>query len=662
MTNLVIGKKKLKGAPVHKQDAFPIMRKQLMFEKEALLDEDDGLFINYGKMMNMLPYQSQSSYKTELEDMEFNSIVLENEYLRAEFIPALGGRLWSLYDKKENKDIITNNPIFRPRNFALRNAWFSGGVEWNFGIRGHSPLTCEQMYAAKLQMPDGTPILRMYQFERARALVFQMDFFLPTDSAFLYARMRIVNDRDAVVPAYWWSTIAVDQLEGSRVVVPADGSYINQGFDPVVKATFPYKEYAHRDDLDGSYPINHDICVDYFYNIPDEKRKYVANVNSDGYGVVQVSTNRLAGRKLFVWGTSTGGTNWQDSLTSGDGCHYAEIQAGIAKTQNECLPMPPKTAWEWVEAYGAIKLDKTVAHGNWEEAKGAVEAFLENTLPRESLENLLRETKFTVALSDGEMIESGECWAALENLLREKINQKSLPKHLDYGDLKNAQKYWNELLQFGFFKERDPGDEVPSFMVQDEWFELLKEASTGADLCSWQTHYHLGVCYYYREDMERALGSFERSLSITNSVWALHGLANTYRAIGEQAEAASCFAKACAMRPHDTGLFKEALRTIIEAGEYDLAIKTHAIYEGEPSGLIDFFKVYAMAYSGLLDEALDILMKGLDMPDYREGDDSLPELYQYIIYEKSRLEGKILDQKHIDVPKHLDFRMFYKKP
>ena len=653
MSSLTFGKKKLKGAPIHGQEAFPIMRKQLMFEKEGLLDEEDGLFINYGKMMNMLPYQYQSYYGSELEDMEFSSAILENEYLRAEFIPALGGRLWSLYDKKANQDVIMNNPVFRPRNFALRNAWFSGGVEWNIGVRGHSPLTCEQLYMAKLKMSDGTPVLRFYQFERARSLVYQMDFFLPADSAFLYARMRIVNDHDVVVPAYWWSTIAVEQLEGSRVIVPADESYINRGFDPVYKDVYPYRE-----GVDCSYPTNHELCIDYFYNIPDNERKYVANVNAKGYGVVQASTNRLAGRKLFVWGTSAGGAHWQRFLTNDEGKDYAEIQAGLAKTQNECLPMPPKTAWEWLEAYGAIKLDEKVAHGGWDEAKNGVKTFLDEALPLTVLENLLHETKNTIALVEGELVECGGGWLTLEKMLREKQNRKSLPGHLSYGDLTEAQKYWSELLEFGSLKGRDPRGDMPSFMVQEEWFKLLIEAASGVDAGNWQTHYHLGVCYYFREDMERALKAFDQSLLIANSVWAMHGLANTYRAMEEYTKSAKCFAKACEMKPDDEGLFKEAMRTMVEIGEYELALSIHELYQGNPAGLITFFKACALAYTGALDEALEMLMGEIELPDYREGDDSITDLYKYIITQKAQLEGKTIQPECIEVPYHLDFRMF----
>ena len=61
---------------------------------------------------------------------------------------------------------------------------------------------------------DGTPVLRMYEYERLRGVSFQMDFFLPDGSRVLFARMRLVNENAQTVPTYWWSNIAVPEWRG----------------------------------------------------------------------------------------------------------------------------------------------------------------------------------------------------------------------------------------------------------------------------------------------------------------------------------------------------------------------------------------------------------------------------------------------------------------
>lgn len=312
MSSLTFEKMHIPGSHLGPDSAYPILYKQKMFEKTSILDESEGLYINYGNILHMLPYTSQDDYDRSETEQVFDVAVLENRFLKATFVPALGGRMWSLYDKVNQRDLIINNPVFRPCNFAVRNAWFSGGVEWNCGVRGHSALTCSPIFAASYALDDGTPVLRLYAFERIRANTFQMDFFLKDDVPFLFARMRLVNGSTEVKPVYWWSTIAVKQEEGARVIVPADEAYINQDEDPVYKLPIPMV-----DGVDLSYPTNHTIVVDHFYKIPEGQRKYEAYVRADGKGIIHASTRRLKGRKMFVWGTSVGGDNWQKFLTGG---------------------------------------------------------------------------------------------------------------------------------------------------------------------------------------------------------------------------------------------------------------------------------------------------------------------------------------------------------
>ena len=280
MSSLTFEKMHIPGSHLGPDSAYPILYKQKMFEKTSILDESEGLYINYGNILHMLPYTSQDDYDRSETEQVFDVAVLENRFLKATFVPALGGRMWSLYDKVNRRDLIINNPVFRPCNFAVRNAWFSGGVEWNCGVRGHSALTCSPIFAASYALDDGTPVLRLYAFERIRANTFQMDFFLKDDVPFLFARMRLVNGSTEVKPVYWWSTIAVKQEEGARVIVPADEAYINQDEDPVYKLPIPMV-----DGIDLSYPTNHTIVVDHFYRIPEGQRKYEAYVRADGKGI-----------------------------------------------------------------------------------------------------------------------------------------------------------------------------------------------------------------------------------------------------------------------------------------------------------------------------------------------------------------------------------------
>lgn len=624
MSQLTFEKMRIPGSHLGREGAYPIMYKQRMFEKTSVLDETEGLFINYGNMLHTLPYSSLDDYDHGDDEQTFDVAVLENKYLKATFVPALGGRMWSLFDKIQQRDLVINNPYFRPCNLAVRNAWFSGGVEWNCGVRGHSPLTCDRVFAAPYELEDGTPVLRLYAFERIRANTFQMDFFMKDDQPFLFARMRIVNGSERVKPVYWWSTLAVKEEDGARVIVPADETYVNLADEPVYKCDIPM-----IDGVDTSYPTNHTIAMDHFYKIPEDQRKYEAYVCADGKGIIHASTKRLKGRKLFVWGTSVGGRNWQKFLTGGTGYQqpYLEIQAGLAPTQNESLPMPPKTAWEWLEAYGAVDFAPDTVHGDWQESKKTVKDWLDAVLPEEQMEAILRDTK-KAATSPAKAVLSGHSWGALDNALQENLGKKPVAEYLDFGELGEQQQLWYRFLKNGYMDCPSPDARPVSFMVQDEWFELLKKTVDAADKNNWYAWYHLGLCYFAHDLYHEAKDAFERSMALETTTWGYHGLANVYRVLGDDTRSTFLMAKAYTMNRKDLSLAKEALRFAYESEKYELM---ESIYEEldqkqKNAPMVMAYHAFALAHTGHPDEAIAILEKdgGLVIPDVREGDNSVP--------------------------------------
>ncbi len=147
-------------------------------------------------------------------------------------------RICWVFDKEKNENVLYTNDIIRPSNLATRNAWFSGGVEWNLSIIGHTPFTMDQIYTAKLNMENGTPVLRMYEYERIRQVVYQMDFWLEEDENVLNCRMRIENTSDQEIPMYWWSNAAVPEYEGGRIIVPAEQAYSNNASE-ILKLDIP---------------------------------------------------------------------------------------------------------------------------------------------------------------------------------------------------------------------------------------------------------------------------------------------------------------------------------------------------------------------------------------------------------------------------------------
>ena len=623
---------------------------------ESRLDEDDELFVGYGGLPSIFPYRMQDLYDRSDIPTEYIGVTLENKYLKALFLPELGGRLWSLYDKVAGRELLYTNPMVRPCNLAVRNAWLAGGIEFNCGMIGHHPFTCSPIHAVETALPDGTPVLRMYEYERIRGAVYQMDFFLPEDSRVLYGRMRIVNPTRETVPMYWWTNMAVREDPEARDVIDATETYNNKN-GMVGKNPVPFYE-----GIDITYPSNNPVAIDYFWKIPPASRKYTAYINKEGYGFIQSSTARLQGRKLFVWGQGEGGKRWQEFLTQdGHDGRYVEIQAGVAHTQYECIPMPPKTAWEWLETFGAITADPQKVHGDWADARAEVGAKLESIAPIDELEALLKDTKAAALTPAEKRICYGSAWGTLENLRREKENVSLMCPHLDFGKLTEAETPWATLLETAQLPALGQTEVPPSWMLQKEWTALLEKAEP-----SHENYLHLAAIYLAARRVRDAEEAIDAALAYREPTpTALFLKAQIYRLKNNIPAAADTALQAHALCPSDVSLARQALALALRAGKY---AEITAAYEAttqnvQADGRVAMLYAFALLRQGNIDGAEAVLFRdgGLSVTDIREGEVSLTSLYIDIQTKRAEMRGETLDPADIDVPRQFDFRMFVPK-
>ncbi len=622
---------------------------------ESALDEDDGLFVGYGFLPSVFPYRMQDLYNRSLKEKEYQCAVLENEYLRAVFLPDFGGRMWSLYDKKAQRDLVYQNPVIRPCNLAVRNAWISGGIEYNCGMVGHGPFTCSRIFTARAALEDGTPVLRMYEFERVRRIVYQMDFFLPEDYKVLYARIRIVNPNREVVPMYWWTNIAVPEGKEYRNVVNSSEAYNNFG-GCVCKNPVP-----HFNGNDITYPVNNPIAVDYFWKIPESQRKYTAYLDKNGYGLVQTSTSRLKGRKLFVWGQGPGGARWQEFLTQDNSDQkYVEIQAGLANTQYECLPMPPKTAWEWMECYGALQTRPQKVHGNWDEAISETAECLERLVPEDALESLLKSTRKAAVSPAEALIFRGSGWGELERLRRAANNEDELCPHLDFGGVGPEQQEWLTLLNTGNFSEFDAEKMPLSWMLQPEWTEIIKKSGDGH-----KKYLHLAAVNFVNGCYDEAEGFCRKALEYLSSPAALFIMSQIMRIKDQKKQAAQYALEAYEFIPEDISLARQAMESLSKAAEYKKMLAVYETFDEKlrNDGRIMMLYCLALLRTGDISGAEEYLYHGggICVVDIREGEISITDLYLEIEEAKARRDGLPFSREDAVVPRKFDFRMSVEK-
>lgn len=604
------------------------------------LPRDMARQIGWEPLHSLLPVRVRDGYGRSRAPGDIDTVVIENDRLRATVLPGLGGRIASLFHKPTGRELLYRNPVFQPACFALNGAWFSGGVEWNIGATGHTTLSCSPLHAARVTAPDGGEMLRLWEWERLRDLPFQVDLWLPEGSDFLYVGVRIRNPHERPAPTYWWSNIAVP--EECRVLAPAEEAY-----------RFGYERRLHRvpvptyDGADRTYPVNGTHPADYFYEVPDGQRRWIAALDEDGRGLVQTSTDLLRGRKLFVWGTGAGGRRWQTWLTEPGTGGYCEIQAGLARTQLEHVRLEPESEVSWLEAYGPLEAER---EGEWATVVRGAEARLDAALPRPVVDAAYEAWRPYADAEPGESLAVGSGWGALE-LLRSGGKLPGTP--FEETTLGEAQAPWRELLLTGSLPEPRRVAPPGETLVAPHWRDMLETAPARP-----LTEYHLGVAQWHAGDRAQAVRSWERALELAPSLWPLlRCLAVADQEAGNPERAADRYAEAfddlCRER-RDHGeswtaataaLGREALETLLavhrvadaravwnrlhpttrERGRFRLIGARLLLAEGDRAG------------------ARSVFDAGFEVEDLREGAETIGELW-----------AELTDEP---LPARYDFRM-----
>jgi len=452
---------------------------------------------------------------------------------------------------------------------------------------------------------------------------------------------------------YWWSNTAVPECKGARIAVPASEAYV-QVADFVTRKTFP-----NQDGLDVSYPMHTTSQRDYFYALQDKSRKYQGYILSDGTGLIQASTSRLQGRKLFVWGQNAGSKSWQQFLTKEAGS-YVEIQAGLGPTQYGCVPMQPNGTWEFAEVYGSISIDSDAQKADYPIFLSAVEKALEQALPARQLEEWLLATSDSI----GRRYVPANCYgggdAALENALRKATGQRTLNPVLDFGKTEIRHSDFEHLLTYGYMPMHDK-DYIPAAFVSGRhWCKQLETAVNGPDRDNWLTLYHLGLVLmdeankaqpHIRSKVnEHALSALRRSADLCANAPVLYALAEALVSVGATEEAAACAVKSCRLFGGDLSVAKATMRLLVslKASKFTLALYDDLPEDVQMDERIQFWRTSALVFLDRFDEALAILQQpGYILTDFREGEESVSELWDKIVRHSGRTDLKL--------PAHLNF-------
>jgi tetratricopeptide (TPR) repeat protein len=396
-------------------------------------------------------------------------------------------------------------------------------------------------------------------------------------------------------------------------------------------------------------------------------------VDGTGAGLFQTSTRQLMGRKLFRWGTSSGGQRWQQWLSgSVDGATggYAEIQAGLARTQFEHLRMRPGTTWSWTEAFGRIHLPAKQAHGPWAMARAAAEQAVTAAVSPHDL-NHIHNVAGELAEREPTMpMHQGTGWGALEVELRSRSGEPPLAgaaTPFDPITIGAEQRPLLNLLESGQY----PNPRADHLLGSVPPHPVVMEALAAAG--GWAATALLGTAQATLGRWDEAVESWQSSIALFDNAYARRNLGVAALRDGDIEQAADAYRQALAIsrktgrEPH-LALLIEAATVLIDAGSPGEALQAVDTVKGarRQHGRLRFLEARAALSAGEIDRCGEILTDpAFEVADLREGEDSLDVLWWD--YQAARLasdrgvgptpELRAEAEQTVPLPEHLDFRM-----
>lgn len=596
---------------------------------------------------SILPYQISDDYDRDLKPGTLEVLVIENARLRAVVAPALGGRLLELKDLSTGRDLVFRNPVLQPANLAALNAWFSGGIEWNGLIPGHTPFTCAPVFAGVRETPRG-PILRLYEFDRIVEATWQIDLFLPEDSAVLFAHGRIVNPSDTARLAYWWTNVAVPMTPGTRVLSPADYSieHIWPG-NNLGRCDFP------RDDWDASYPQNWENATSVFFRAPSAPRLFITSIDRDGYGLAQCSTREMPGRKFFYFGSGDGGQNWMDYLSRPGEGDYLEIQSGMTPTQNQRFELAAHEEREWTEAFMPLQLGAMAHDPDYRAATTHAAAAIEVAIPARDLAEVDAFLREQVRLPLDIRHSSGARWGARQ----ERLTGEPLAAGLDFS-VQSAGDYWDDLANDATVAPSNLRDIPIGVAVSPLWIDRIKAGAP-----TWVGELMLATAALDRNDRQVAREHVAQSLALKPS-WAAYRLEALLAT--DPSAAARSYLRAWNASDAPPELAVEIAQYF---GTASLSSELKAFVDGLPAPIrsnerIVLARAVVAANDGDFDE-LERLLFDRPFATIREGETLLSDLW--VRLRRGRIEAQLKRPASVDevkadlkahpVPRALNLRM-----
>ncbi len=284
-----------------------------------------------GSSGRVYPYPVIDRILDEKKDVEWQAVILENEYLYVMVLPQLGGRIQRAYDKTNGYDFVYHNEVIKPALVGLLGPWISGGIEFNWP-QHHRPTTYMPTSWHTQENEDGSVTLAIGDVDEMYGTRVVTRFTLHPGKAYIQIDAQLYNRTNHTQTFLWWANPAVPVNDYTQSVFPPDVTAVfDHGKRDV--SSFPI---AHGTYYKHDYSAGVDISR--YRNIPVPTSYMAYRSGYDfvgGYdykeeaGILHIADHHVSpGKKQWTWGNGDFGQAWDRNLTDDNG-PYIELMTGV---------------------------------------------------------------------------------------------------------------------------------------------------------------------------------------------------------------------------------------------------------------------------------------------------------------------------------------------
>lgn len=282
---------------------------------------------------------------------DWKVVELENEYIKVQIMPEIGGKVWTATDKKTGKDFFYNNNVVKFRDIAMRGPWVSGGIEANYGIIGHTPNSATPVDYLVRNNADGSASCYISTLDLLTRTRWVLETRLEKDKAYFTTRSYWFNGTGVERPYYTWMNAGIRAGDDLQFLYPGDHYIGHDG------SAHPWPVDDHGRDL-SRYSENNFGPSKSYHVLGAPSDYFGALWKKDDFGMIHYAQrNDKLGKKIFLWAQSDQGKIWEHLLTDDSG-QYVEIQSGRLFNQNifessftpfKQIGFAPYTSDRWTE-------------------------------------------------------------------------------------------------------------------------------------------------------------------------------------------------------------------------------------------------------------------------------------------------------------------------